>query len=146
MATQIKDTSKCRSRETFCATKKPFHSVSHTSLAQNSTTIQHIRKNKSLQGLRKIVGVSVYPFFAGKKNDNTCKHEAFPYTVFKYGILHNVLKISNYQGIIVQNINPFTAICYYSSGATRIAAMLFANTDVMRYGCQHCCVTTPLMY
>lgn len=68
---------------------------------------------------------------AGKEDGRPYKHETFLYTVFKNSILHTVLEISNYQGIIMQNINPFTATCYYSSDAPRTATMLCTNTDVM---------------
>jgi hypothetical protein len=90
-----------------------------------------MRENKSLKGLRKTAGISVYPFLLGRKMVGPCKHETFPYTVLKFGTLHTVLKISIYQGIIMQNINRFTATCYYRSDAPRRDTMLCANTDVM---------------
>jgi hypothetical protein len=87
-----------------------------------------------LKGLRKIwkrVGVSVYPFLLGRKMIRLENMKHFRTQRLKYGILHTVLKISDYQRIIVQNINLFIATCYYSSDAPRMAITLCANTDVM---------------
>lgn len=139
MATQItwKETSKCTFQETFCVTHL-FSTKQYSNSAYKKKQIIERVKEKSWH---------ISPsFLAGNEDDKTCKHETFLYAVFKYGILHIVLKISSYWDIIMKNINPFTATCCYGSDAPRTATVLCTNTDVMHWRWQHCCVPTPLMY